>query len=74
MSETQEAQSSPTLLVLHIWPAQWDLPSIDPQCIAAVIYMQLTFPGRYSIVECSDPDQSPSGEFDERIACSTLTK
>ncbi|QRV85878.1 hypothetical protein RhiJN_13896 [Ceratobasidium sp. AG-Ba] len=63
MSETQEAQSAPTSLVLHIWPAQWELPSIDPQCIAAVIYMQLTFPGRYSIVECSDPDQSPSGQL-----------
>ncbi|QRV99937.1 hypothetical protein RhiJN_27956 [Ceratobasidium sp. AG-Ba] len=63
MSETQEAQSASTSLVLHVWPAQWELPSIDPQCIAAVIYMQLTFPGRYSIVECSDPDQSPSGQL-----------
>ncbi|KAG8709986.1 hypothetical protein FRC08_017789 [Ceratobasidium sp. 394] len=55
--------NAPTSFVLHIWPSKWDLPSLDPQCIAAVIYMQLTFPGRYSIVECSDPDQSPSGQL-----------
>jgi sorting and assembly machinery component 37 len=61
MSEGAEAQNRSTELVLHVWPSQWELPSLDPQCIAAVLYMQLTFPGRYSIVECTDPDQSPSG-------------
>jgi sorting and assembly machinery component 37 len=62
MSETQETPTAPSTLVLHVWPSQWGLPSLDPQCIAAIIYMQLTFPSRYSIVECSDPDQSPSGK------------
>ncbi|CAE6414340.1 unnamed protein product [Rhizoctonia solani] len=63
MSEGTEAQNRSAELVLHIWPSQWELPSIDPQCIAAILYMQLTFRGRYSVVECSDPDQSPSGQL-----------
>lgn len=63
MSEVTQPENRPAELVLHIWPAQWEIPSLDPQCIAAVLYMQLTFPGRYSIVECNDPDQSPSGQL-----------
>ncbi|CAE6437473.1 unnamed protein product [Rhizoctonia solani] len=63
MSEGAQPEIRSTELVLHIWPAQWELPSLDPQCIAAVLYLQLTFPGRYSIVECTDPDQSPSGQL-----------
>ncbi|KAH7340861.1 hypothetical protein B0J17DRAFT_653085 [Rhizoctonia solani] len=63
MSEGTQPENRSAELVLHIWPSQWELPSLDTQCIAAVLYMQLTFPGRYSIVECSDPDQSPSGQL-----------
>ncbi|CAE7168535.1 unnamed protein product [Rhizoctonia solani] len=63
MSEGTQLESHTAEFVLHIWPAQWDLPSIDPQCIAAILFLQLTFPGRYSIVECTDPDQSPSGQL-----------
>ncbi|KAF8682133.1 Outer mitochondrial membrane transport complex protein [Rhizoctonia solani] len=63
MSEGTEVQNHSTRLILHVWPSEWELPSLDPQCIAAIFYMQLTFPGRYSIVECSDPDQSPSGQL-----------
>ncbi|KAJ1309783.1 hypothetical protein OPQ81_006548 [Rhizoctonia solani] len=63
MSEATQTDNRSAELILHVWPSQWDLPSIDPQCIAAILYMQLTFPGRYSIVECSDPDQSPSGQL-----------
>ncbi|KAG8748329.1 hypothetical protein FRC12_013859 [Ceratobasidium sp. 428] len=63
MSELDQTLNATTSLVLHIWPSMWELPSLDHQCIAAVIYMQLTFPGRYSIIECSDPDQSPSGQL-----------
>lgn len=64
MSEEMETASTAiSELILHVWPSQWDLPSLDPQCIAAILYMQLRFPGRYSIVECSDPDQSPSGQL-----------
>jgi sorting and assembly machinery component 37 len=48
-------------LTLHIWPSKWDLPSIEPSCIAAAFYLQLALPGRFSIQECTDPDASPSG-------------
>ena len=30
-------------LVLYVWPGRWNLPSIDPQCLAAVLHLQLTF-------------------------------
>ncbi|EUC62223.1 Tom37 carboxy-terminal domain protein [Rhizoctonia solani AG-3 Rhs1AP] len=63
MSEDAQPEIRSTELVLHIWPAQWELPSLDPQCIAVILYLQLTFPGRYSVVECTDPDQSPSGQL-----------
>jgi len=50
-------------LVLHIWPGQWDLPSFDPPCLAAVLYLQLAIPGKFRIVENSNPDSSPSGVY-----------
>ena len=57
MSMSHSAQT----LTLHIWPSKWDLPSIEPSCIAAAFYLQLALPGRFSIQECTDPDASPSG-------------
>ncbi|TFK55127.1 hypothetical protein OE88DRAFT_1674733 [Heliocybe sulcata] len=50
-------------LVLHVWPGRWGLISIDPQCIAAALYLQLTVPGEFSIAECTNPDISPSGKL-----------
>ncbi|THH17533.1 hypothetical protein EW146_g3295 [Bondarzewia mesenterica] len=49
------------LPTLHIWPAQWDLPSIEPASLAAVLYLQLSIPGGFNVVECANPDLSPSG-------------
>ncbi|EGN95396.1 hypothetical protein SERLA73DRAFT_186359 [Serpula lacrymans var. lacrymans S7.3] len=46
---------------LHIWPGKWNLSSIDPICLAAVLYLQLTIPGKFQIVECVNPDLSSSG-------------
>ncbi|KAG1803746.1 outer mitochondrial membrane transport complex protein-domain-containing protein [Suillus plorans] len=58
------AATQPTLLcTLHIWPSRWNLPSIDPTCIAAVFYLQLTIPGKFEVVECTNPDVSPSGKL-----------
>ena len=48
-------------IVLHIWPGQWALPSFDPQCLAALLYLQLAIPGRFRVAECSYPDLSPTG-------------
>jgi sorting and assembly machinery component 37 len=48
-------------IVLHVWPGQWDLPSFDPQCLAALLYLQLAIPGQFRVAECSYPDLSPTG-------------
>ncbi|PFH54213.1 hypothetical protein AMATHDRAFT_135934 [Amanita thiersii Skay4041] len=58
MTQTQADQ-----VLLYIRPGSWDLPSIDPSCLAAVIYLQLTIPGNFSIFECSSPDLSPTGQL-----------
>jgi hypothetical protein len=50
-------------LKLYVWNGKWDLPSIEPDCLAAILYLQLAFPGDFDIVECTNPDLSPSGSF-----------
>ncbi|KDR73498.1 hypothetical protein GALMADRAFT_251207 [Galerina marginata CBS 339.88] len=50
-------------IVLHIWPGQWGLPSFDPLCLAAVLYLQLAIPGKFSVKQCSIPDSSPTGQL-----------
>jgi hypothetical protein len=49
--------------ILHIWPGKWNLQSIDPHCLAAALYLQLSIPGKYSIIESVNPDLSPSGKY-----------
>jgi Outer mitochondrial membrane transport complex protein len=55
---------------LYIWPHSWDLPSFDIDCLAITLYLQLAIhrhkktkqlPHHYTLVECTDPDLSPSG-------------
>ncbi|KIO32509.1 hypothetical protein M407DRAFT_18562 [Tulasnella calospora MUT 4182] len=48
---------------LYVWPGAWNLPSIDAQCLIAILYLQLSFPGRFKIVECANPDVSPLGQL-----------
>ncbi|PVF98821.1 hypothetical protein CPB86DRAFT_825519 [Serendipita vermifera] len=48
-------------LTLYIWPHHWNLPSFDAECLACVLYLQINFSGSYNIVECTDPDLSPTG-------------
>ena len=48
-------------LTVYSWPHLWNLPSFDADCLAVIFYLQLAFPANYSIVECTDPDISPSG-------------
>jgi hypothetical protein len=50
-----------SLPVLHIWPGQWGLSSVDPLCLTAALYLQLVIPGKFSISYCTNPDLSPSG-------------
>ncbi|KAF7964461.1 hypothetical protein HWV62_7413, partial [Athelia sp. TMB] len=60
---TMSLHPNPSQLVLHIWPGQWNLPSHDPSCLAAVLYLQLAIPGQFSISECTNPDLSPNGQL-----------
>ncbi|KAH7929710.1 hypothetical protein BV22DRAFT_1029111 [Leucogyrophana mollusca] len=53
----------PIPYTLHIWPSKWNLPSFDPTCLAAVLYLQLTIPGKFKVVECADPDLSSNGQL-----------
>ena len=29
------------LLVLYVWPGEWDLPSLDPECLTAMVLFTL---------------------------------
>ncbi|KAF8921108.1 hypothetical protein CPB85DRAFT_1428126 [Mucidula mucida] len=49
------------LAVLHVWPGKWGLPSLDPICLTAVLYAQLTIPGKFSLMESTSPTASPTG-------------
>lgn len=57
------AANSSSKMILYIWPGSWNLPSIDPSCIAAVLYLQYTIPGKFTIVESGNPDVAPTGEY-----------
>ncbi|KAG9318848.1 hypothetical protein JVU11DRAFT_953 [Chiua virens] len=54
---------SETPYTLHIWPPKWSLQSLDPTCLAAVMYLQLTIPGKFKVTPCTNPDQSPNGQL-----------
>ena len=62
MSTTHSSIPDSSKIVLHVWPAEWELPSIDPSCIAAVLYLQSAIPGQFYISECTNPDLSPTGQ------------
>ena len=48
-------------VVLHIWPGDFGLASIEPTCLAAVLYLQLVSPGKFTVEESTTPDYSPNG-------------
>lgn len=48
-------------VVLHIWPGAFGLASIEPTCLAAVLYLQLAIPGKFTLEESTTPDYSPNG-------------
>lgn len=58
---TQLLSMSDSELVLHVWPSGWELPSINAECLAVIIYAQLAIPGEFVVEECTDPDLSPNG-------------
>ena len=54
-------------IILRIWPSLWDLPSFTPDCIAAVLYLQHTIPGKFVVEECTNPELSPDGTLGLRM-------
>ncbi|KAF9647567.1 hypothetical protein BDM02DRAFT_3270177 [Thelephora ganbajun] len=50
-------------VVLHIWPGAFGLASIEPTCLAAVLYLQLVIPGKFTVKESTTPDYSPNGQL-----------
>ena len=33
-----DSSKDENLLVLYVWPGDWDLPSLDPECLTAMVY------------------------------------
>ena len=48
-------------VVLHVWPGEFGLASIEPTCLAAVLYLQLVIPNNFTVEESTTPDYSPNG-------------
>ena len=65
-SDMSESKPSPSPghrpVNLHVWPNHGDLLSFDVASIAALLFLQLTIPGQFSLSYCANPDLSPSGE------------
>ncbi|KAN0076919.1 hypothetical protein V8E55_010774 [Tylopilus felleus] len=49
--------------VLHTWPSKWSLQSLEPACLAAVMYLQLTIPGKFKVAPTTNPNTSPNGQL-----------
>ena len=60
-ASTSDATTLAGNVVLHIWPGDFGLPSIEPTCLAAVLYLQLVIPGKFTVEESTTPDYSPNG-------------
>lgn len=58
---TGRKRKEKTMLELHVWGPGFDLPSIDPLCIAAIAYLNLTVPSsEWRLIPSSNPFLSPS--------------
>ncbi|KAF7323115.1 Tom37 domain-containing protein [Mycena chlorophos] len=57
------AASSSSLPVLHVWPGAFNLPSIDPHCLATLLCLAHTFPNQFKLAHCTNSDLSPSGSL-----------
>lgn len=52
------------VLELHIWGPAFGLPSIDPECLATILYLNTHIgPQGYSLIPDSDPGVNPWGEL-----------
>lgn len=57
----EEALSPSNPVVLYIWPSIENVPSYDPACLTALLFLQIAIKGRFTVEYCADPDASPSG-------------
>ncbi|KAH8600979.1 Tom37 C-terminal domain-containing protein [Bisporella sp. PMI_857] len=49
------------VLQLHVWGPAFSLPSLDPQCLAAIAYLQQAVPrGEWELIASSNPALSPT--------------
>ncbi|KAI0807328.1 hypothetical protein C8Q74DRAFT_1377524 [Fomes fomentarius] len=48
---------------LHVWPGHAELLSFDVASVVAILFLQLTVPGQFSLSYCANPDLSPSGQL-----------
>lgn len=48
-------------ITLHIWPQYENTLSFDVSSVAALLYTQLTIPGRFAVAYTANPDSAPSG-------------
>ncbi|GES99955.1 metaxin-1 isoform X2 [Rhizophagus clarus] len=51
------------MFTLYVWGPGWDLPSIDPGCLTVIVYFQLLVSVEWGIIECNNPNISPTGEL-----------
>ena len=58
---TSDTKTPATNVVLHIWPGAFGLASMEPTCLAAVLYLQIAIPERFTLEESTTPDYSPNG-------------
>ena len=35
----RQAATDEDLFVLYVWPGDWDLPSLDPECLTAMVFI-----------------------------------
>ena len=60
-ASTSDAMTLAGNVVLYIWPGDFGLASIEPTCLAALLYLQLVIPDKFTVEESTTPDYSPSG-------------
>ena len=40
---SSDSSKDENLFVLYVWPGDWDLPSLDPECLTAMVYIAQNF-------------------------------
>ena len=62
-SDMNESTLPSSGIVLRVLPGQWALPSFDPQCLAALLYLKLAIPGQFRVAKCHDLSPTTGRSF-----------